>query len=124
MNATDKISRSMTNMNKTKRTLEGFRVSGSANKPKRKVAISVCKHANLCTPIILYPCLAWSTWIRFPKIIPEPTARVTNSARLFVPGKTRASDDEPASSRFTAPGSRTWSQLQLQFQTGAGATSL
>ena len=33
-------------------------------------------------------------------------------------------DDEPASSRFTAPGSRTWSQLQLQFQTGAATTSL
>ncbi len=43
--------------------------------------------------------------------------------RLLMDLALRYVHDEPASSRFTAPGSRTWSQLQLQFQTGAGTTS-
>jgi hypothetical protein len=35
-----------------------------------------------------------------------------------------ALDDEPDSSRLAAPDWRIWSQLQIQFQSGAGTTSL
>ena len=31
-------------------------------------------------------------------------------------------DEEPASSRFAAPGSRTWSWLQIRLEPGAGVT--
>ena len=33
-------------------------------------------------------------------------------------------NEEPASSRFAAPGSRTWSWLQIRLEPGAGVTAL
>jgi hypothetical protein len=56
---------------------------------------------------------------------PRADGAGTNSPRLFTPGETKAiANDEPDSSRLAAPDWRIWSQLQIQFQSGAGTTSL
>ena len=39
-------------------------------------------------------------------------------------GNEGSGNDEPDSSRLAAPDWRIWSQLQIQFQYGAGTTSL